>query len=114
MKVGDMFPSKYLSGADLVGKQVVVTIAAVRAEKMRDPHSNEDINKWVIYFDGKNKGLVLNKTLAGQISKALSTDETTLWTGKRIQLYPEAIKVAGEDHIAVRARAAQAAADPVK
>lgn len=108
MKVNQMFPSKYLAGADLAGKAVTVTIAAVNPEKMRDPQTHEQVTKYVVYFaeSHSGKGLILNKTLAVQISRALSVDDTDAWKGSRITLYPENMTVAGVDRIAIRARAA--------
>lgn len=108
MKVNDMFPSRFLTGEDLAGKTCQVTIAQVKAEQMRDPQSRETVTKWVLYFSESKsgRGLVLNKTLAGQIAKALTADDTEAWTGKKIAIYPEAVNVGGVARVAIRAKAA--------
>jgi hypothetical protein len=108
MNVKDMFPSKFLSGADLAGRQVVVTIATVKPVPVRDPQTHELVTKYVLYFTESKtgKGLILNKTLAVQIARALGAEDTEAWTGKRITLYPESMTVAGVPRVAIRARAA--------
>ncbi len=103
MKVSDLFPSKYATGADLNGRPVTLTISHVRAETMNPPGS-APVEKWVIYFDGAKKGIVLSRTLAMQIAKAVGTDDVSLWTGKPVTLYPETIRVAGQEKIAIRAK----------
>lgn len=107
MKVDEMFPTRFLTGFDLGGRVVMVTIAAIKPEEMRDPRTFEDVTRFVVYFKGSKtgKGLILNKTVARQIAAILKDDETNNWIGKQIALFPEDIKVAGEDHIAIRAQA---------
>ena len=51
----EFFPSKHLKATDLQGKEVRVTIARVEREKLGDDM------KPVVYFNGKEKGVVLNK-----------------------------------------------------
>lgn len=51
----EFFPSKHLKAADLQGREVRVTIARVEREKLGDDM------KPVVYFNGKEKGVVLNK-----------------------------------------------------
>jgi hypothetical protein len=51
----EFFPSKHLKATDLDGKEVRVTIANVEREKLGDDM------KPVVYFKGKEKGVVLNK-----------------------------------------------------
>jgi hypothetical protein len=106
MKVSDMFPRKYATGADLQGRAVTVTIDHVKAERMRPIPGQPEAEKWVLYTQEGKKGIVLNRTLAGQIARALGSDETEEWTGKRITLYPESVSVAGTARLAIRARAA--------
>ena len=46
----------------------------------------EALDKWVCYFDGTDKGLVLNKTNLNTIAR-LYGDDTDLWIGKPITLF---------------------------
>jgi hypothetical protein len=102
-----MFPRKYASGADFNGKAVTLTIALVRTEKMRPQPGAPEQTKYVVYFKDATKGVILCKTLAYEIAKAIGCDENedvSNWIGKKVTLYPQPMKVAGKDRIAIRAR----------
>ncbi len=89
-----------------------LTISHLRVEKMRaGPGSDED-EKWVVYFQGAKKGAVLSKTLAKQIAAAVGSDDTDNWPGRAVELFPEHVKVAGNDYLVIRARVAAKAAQP--
>lgn len=105
MKVAEMFPRRYANGEDLKGKPVTLTIAKVHPEEMR-PGGGTPITKWVIYFEGARRGVVLSRTLATQIAEALGDDDTDHWPGKRVTLYPQLLTVAGRRVTVIRARAA--------
>lgn len=81
MRGADVFPSKYLKTTDLQGKRAKVTMAFVQSEKLGDEQ------KPVLYFAGKEKGLVLNVTKWNSIAD-LYGDESDDWTGKVIVLAP--------------------------
>ncbi|HEX6038875.1 hypothetical protein [Longimicrobium sp.] len=85
MKIGSAFPSNYLKHEDLGGRNVLVTIESVRVEEIRGEGGKE--NKPVLYFVGKEKGLVLNKTNAETLTEILGTDETDDWHGCQVVLY---------------------------
>jgi len=116
MKLSEMYPKKYATGEDLNGRPVTLTISHVRAEKMRPNAGAQEETKYVVYFDGAHKGVVMSKTLAGQIAQAVGSDDTDLWPGKPVVLYPETVNVAGTPRVAIRARkpapAAQATQTP--
>jgi len=105
MKIDKMFPRKYATGSDLE-RPVTLSIARVQSEKMRPNPQSPEMNKWVVYFQGAQKGVVLSRTLAEQISLAVSSDETDDWIGNQVTLYPHNVMVAGKQRIAIRARAA--------
>lgn len=107
MKLSDMFPKKYASGKDLNGKPTTLTIATVRTEKMRPQVGAPEQTKYVVYFQGAAKGVILCKTLAYEIATATDTDpdqDVSEWTGKRVTIYPQPMTVAGKHRIAIRAR----------
>jgi hypothetical protein len=95
MKMSDAFPSNYLRAADLNGSTVAVTIATVKMEDIGGDH------KPVVYFSGKEKGLVLNKT-NGQMIAYQYGDETDNWTGAQIELYPTMTSFQGKPVEAIR------------
>ena len=81
MRGADVFPSKYLKTGDLQGHKVRVLMASVQMEDLNDE------NKPVLYFHGKEKGLVLNKTKWNSIAD-LYGDDSDDWEGKPIVLAP--------------------------
>lgn len=82
MKISNAFPSKYLKASDLQGKTVIATIGKVIMETF----TNGDTGI-VMYFQGKQKGMSLNKTKGTIIGDAYG-DDTDNWTGKQITLSP--------------------------
>lgn len=111
MKISEEFPSKHLKAADLQGRDVRVTMANVEREKFGDD------NKLVVYFKGKDRGLVLNKTNAGTISDAFG-DDTDDWFGNDIILFSVRTDFQGKVVDAIRCRAPSArdnkpAKDPI-
>ena len=106
MNVNEMFPSRYISGADLNGKVWTLAIREVMAEPMFDARAKKRVDKYVIYFERAHKGVILNRTMAEQIAAALGADEVTQWTGKKISLYAETVTAFGGQHVVVRFRKA--------
>lgn len=105
MKLNDMFPSKYVTGAELGGRSYPVTIARIQAETMRPNAQSPEVTKFVLYTVEGKKGIVLGKPLALAIARALGSEDTDDWTGKKIVIYPEPVTVAGVQRVAIRARA---------
>jgi hypothetical protein len=97
MKISEEFPSKYLKAADLQGREVRVTIANVEREKMGDD------TKPVVYFKGKEKGVVLNKTNSNMIADAYG-DDTEDWFGQDVILLSVMTDYAGKMTPAIRVR----------
>ena len=89
MNINAMFPANWLKCADLKGKAVKVTIDRLEEEKM-----GNDM-KWVAYFKGTKKGLVLNKTNAFMIAEHHGGD-TANWFGKEIELRPDKTSFKGD------------------
>jgi hypothetical protein len=99
MKVSEAFPSDYLKASDLNGKQVKVTIGKVELVEMGQGQDKE--TKLLIHFNGKQKGLVCNKTNASTI-EALYGGETNDWLGKEIFLAPREVEFQGKMVWAIR------------
>lgn len=98
MKMNDIYPSKYLKADDLQGREVRVTMSNVELEKIGDD------NKPVLYFKGKDKGVVLNKTNASTISIAYG-DDTEDWFDQPIILFSVMVDFQGKVAPAIRCRA---------
>jgi hypothetical protein len=93
VKLSDAFPSNFLKAADLQGRRVIATISHV---------TFEDIGKPVVYFKGKEKGLVLNKTNGNMIAEVTGDDDTDNWSGVSIVLYPTRVDFQGKRVDAIR------------
>lgn len=106
--INEAFPSKYLRAADLQGRTPTVTIAEVKMETV-----GED-NRLVVYFTGKDKGLVLNKTNANAIADILGDEDTDNWTDGQIKLITAKVDFQGKRVPAIRIEepAATATAKP--
>ncbi len=97
-KLSDIFPSRFLSAADLQGQEVIATIDRVEIEKFED-----DAQKPIVYFQGKTKGLVCNKTNAKSI-ELIAGDDTDNWPGAAIILFPMMVDFKGQVVEAIRVR----------
>jgi hypothetical protein len=96
------FPSNYIKASDLQGGDRNVVIRAVEVEGV----GRDKDQKPVLYFQGKEKGLVLNKTNANAISKLYGSD-TANWLGKAIVIYPTETEFGGETVECIRVRLKQ-------
>lgn len=109
MRVSEAFPSNYIKAGDLNGGSPRVVINHVKLEDIGDDR------KPVVYFKGKEKGLVLNKTNANNIA-TLYGDDMDDWSGKEIVLFPAMVDFQGRTVEAIRVRGVQAKdrkADPI-
>lgn len=97
MNIDTFFPGSHIAAADLAGQEVPVVISNCVAEQLGDD------NKAVLYFQGRTKGLVLNKTNAGTISDVFGS-ETDTWPGQQIILFPSMTDFKGKIVACVRVR----------
>lgn len=97
MRISDQFPSDYLRAVD-VEEELTLVISNVDVQKIGDD------NKPVLYFAGKEKGMVLNKTNAGTISQ-LYGDDTDDWRGEAITLFSAMVSFQGKNVPAIRVKA---------
>ena len=97
MKMSEEFPSKFLKASDLQGREVRVTMQNVEREKIGDD------TKPVLYFKGKDKGVVLNKTNAGTISDSYG-DDSEDWFDQPLILFSVMVDFQGKVGPAIRCR----------
>jgi hypothetical protein len=95
MRISGAFPSDYLRAADLQGQKLLLKMSRV---EMRD--MGEEV-KPVLFFEGKEKGLVLNKTNANTIATAYG-DETGDWVGAEIVLFETPVEYQGQRRPGIR------------
>jgi arabinogalactan endo-1,4-beta-galactosidase len=101
MRISGAFPSDYLKAADLQGQSVKVVMAHVEMKDIGGDH------KPILFFQGKDKGMVLNKTNANNISAAYG-DDTDDWAGKELVLFEAMVDFQGKTVAAIRVRTPQA------
>jgi hypothetical protein len=97
-----MFDSEYIGAWDLNGRDVVVTISRVQGMTITGEGGKKN-KKPVIWFEGKEKGAIVNKTNAKAIAGMYGRD-TAQWIGKRITLYPTQTQVGSETKECIRVR----------
>ncbi len=88
MKITDAFPSNYIKSSDLNGRVLQLTIDRVTMEDL------DGEQKPVLYFQGKQKGTVLNRTNATTLV-AKYGDETEAWQGKPVELFTAPVSFQG-------------------
>jgi len=106
MRIDAAFPSKYLKSADLNGRTAVVKIANVRMEEVE-----KGKEKPILYFVGKDKGMVLNKANSATITM-LYGPETDDWTGSPLELFVALVDFQGKQTEAIRVRAPRPQGQP--
>lgn len=97
-------PSKYLSVNDISDvSDTVLTVKSYEKALLGQPPKQEE--KWVLYFEEVDKGLVLNKTNGKTLTKMLLTDDMDAWIGCRVALYvKDDVEFNGEQMSAIRIR----------
>lgn len=99
MRMSQAFPTKYIKADDIGQHRPTVIIADVKLEDVGDGDT-----KPVVYFHGKEKGMVLNKTNAEMIAH-LYGDETDAWRGQSVDLYTTMVQYGGKSLLGIRVMA---------
>lgn len=97
MKISDMkAPSKYIATSDLLVEgttdqyvEVEFVIGPCKEEEMQDYNTKKMVNKNVLYFQGEDKGLVLNQTNINTLSNLYGGRDTDEWIGHKIILFAQ-------------------------
>lgn len=88
VNINDEFPSKYLKAADLQGHAVKVKIRDVASETIGNDR------KLVMYFQNRDKGMVLNKTNARTIGDIYG-DDTDDWRDHVVEVFAMKVEFNG-------------------
>jgi hypothetical protein len=102
----DFYGSKYFSAADLHGEQIKRKIGKVEIGEMKEKDGSTK-KKYVVFFHGVDKPLVLNKTNATKLAASFGKDRDK-WAGVVVELYSEMTSLGKEG---VRLRPIKSAAD---
>ncbi len=101
MKISETYPSKYLKATDLGGQDRTVTISACVQDELGQGSEKEI--KPILHFQGREKGLVLNKTNATTIAEVYG-DDTESWIGRAIVLFAMTVPFQGKLVPSIRVR----------
>ena len=104
--LNELYPSKWIKASDLKGRQVTVTIDRVEVESL----GNE--MKPVVYFKGRDKGLVCNKTNGLMLAEICGSSNTDDWPGHSVTLFSQKVQFEGRLTDAVRCMAAATQKQP--
>ena len=110
-----MYGSKYLGVPDLKGQRPRRTIGKVEVAELKEKDGTTK-RKRILYFEGEDKALVLNKTNAVKLAMAFGK-ESADWIGARVELYSEMTSLGKEGvrlqplRTVAKARHAEAACD---
>lgn len=93
--------SKWLKASELKNKEGKPIKAKLRIRSVEVVEFRDNTKKIGLFFDGKEKGLVLNKTNATLIAEQHGQDMDG-WRGKEISIYPTMVDYSGERVEAIR------------
>lgn len=96
-RVSDGFPRKYVNSAEIGNRVLRLAIERVVVEQI------DRERRWVMYFKGAKKGLVLNRTNAEYLAHAVH-DDSDRWVGLAVDVFTEKVEFDGELVDGVRIR----------
>jgi hypothetical protein len=99
MRISDQFPSKYLRASDFEAE----TTAVMKGVEVEEVGMDRD-RLPVLYLEGYDKGLILNRTNASTIAE-LYGDNTDDWNGEAITLFSAMVSFQGKNGPAIRVKA---------
>lgn len=97
MNIDSAFPSTYVKASDLGGKPARLVIRSVQMETVGSDQ------KPIMYFEKREKGMVLNRTNANTISMVYGTN-TDDWVGGEVELFTAMVDFQGRSVEAIRVR----------
>lgn len=107
-----LYPTKYVSAADLMGKEITKTIRTVKLEDLEGNDGTKK-RKVIVYFSDSEKMWVVPRT-CGEALRVMFGNDTDKWAGKRVTLYPRKVDSFGEEVDAVRVKGSPDIKAPIK
>ena len=95
----DLYGNKYFSASDLHGGTPQHRIGKVALVELKEKDGSTK-RKYLVYFEGVEKALVLNKTNAQKLAAAFGKDRAK-WIGMEVELYAEMTSL-GKEGVRVR------------
>jgi len=87
--------SDYITAADLCGREVTVKIREVELRELEND-KGVPLNRIVLWFEGKDKGMVSNTTNNLILRAMFKTEDPRAIVGKRITIHPERVQFGRE------------------
>lgn len=97
-----MFDRDHIGAWDLAGGDATVTIREVKAGELTG-QGGRKAKKPLVFFEGKEKSLALNRTNGKVIATMYGTD-TRAWVGKKITIFPTQTQFGGDTVDCIRVR----------
>lgn len=93
-----MMDREFLYAFDLQGREVDVRIAKISGDTITGVGGKKS-KKPKVWFDGKEKPLILNATNCKTIAKIVGSDDTDKWIGQWVTLFPTTCQAAGGETV---------------
>jgi len=103
MNIHESFPSRFLKPHDLGVHAPQVVIREVQS--VATFLAGKKVTKLVVFFIGKDKGLLLNKTNAVAIAGLAGSPDTEAWRGCKIRIFATTTKFGDQVVPCVRVKA---------
>jgi hypothetical protein len=97
-----MFDKEHLGAWDLAGKDVVVTISAVKPGELVG-EGGKKARKPILSFEGKKKTMACNIT-NGRTIAGMYGNDTRAWVGRKITIYPAMTQFGPKEVECIRVR----------
>src|SRR6185369_4741259 len=91
-----LFTGKYLASPDLGPREVTVKIGRITSELVKDEEKKTERHRWIAFFEGKDKGMLLNRSNAILIAAVCKSDKTEDWIGHSITIGVRKVKMGGD------------------
>ena len=98
MKLSEIYVDRWLKANDIGNRTVVWKMSGVEIAEMQDGEK-----KPVVFFEGREKGLVCNRTNSSVIADEHG-DDMDKWIGKELELYTTPVTFQGQTRPAIRVR----------
>lgn len=103
MNIHSVMKGEYLAAVELAedGTPYTLAIEDVRVIDLEDFKTGKQVGKAVLFWAGRPRGMVLNKTNARRLA-AMFGDETEAWKGKRMTFHREQVMAFGKREAGIR------------
>ncbi len=110
MRKSQAFESTYMRTEDLNGKEHELIIDKVEMAEISNPETKRTETKPVVYFKGREKGLILNHTNWDALEQGYG-EESDHWHGWPMILYPTTTRFGSSNVACMRIRIPKASTE---